>query len=207
MDIRTDEGWLTMTTKEKIKQIGFDLFAEKGYSDTSMNEIAEAVGIKKASMYAHFIGKEELFLAIYQDLTHEFDTRMDEVSAEIKNLPFEALIYASYSRYIEYFLENRKRIDFFYQLLYFKPEKLYHQLESHVASYQKRYQGQLEQVFEEGIAKGVLRPGNAHEMAMSFRCFREGILFMTLLNIGLKHDQKEQMWNHYWHGIRNPDAR
>ncbi len=195
-----------MTTKEKIKKIGFDLFAEQGYSNTSMNEIAEAVGIKKASLYAHFKGKDQLFLAIYHDLTQEFDSCMDKTTEEIKDLPFEELLYASYQRYIEYFLENRKRIDFFYQLLFFKPKSLYDQLESHIASYQKRYRGQLEQLFQAGIEKGALHPGDAEEMAMSFRCFREGVLFFILLNVGLKQDQMQQMWNQYWHGIKNPDS-
>lgn len=195
-----------MTTKEKIKKVGFDLFAEKGYSNTAMNEIAEAVGIKKASLYAHFKGKDQLFLAIYHDLTREFDDRMDKATEEIKDLPFDELLYGSYQRYIEYFLENRKRIDFFYQLLFFKPKSLYDQLESHVASYQKRYQGQLEQLFRAGIKKGAVRSGDAEEMAMSFRCFREGVLFFILLNVGLKQDQTEQMWKNYWNGIKNPDS-
>lgn len=48
------------TTKEKILEAAIDLFAQKGFDATSMREIAEAVGIKKASMYSHFNGKDEI---------------------------------------------------------------------------------------------------------------------------------------------------
>ena len=37
-----------------------------------MNEIADGVGIKKASLYAHFKGKEDLFFAVYEDLAQEY---------------------------------------------------------------------------------------------------------------------------------------
>ncbi len=49
-----------MTTKEKIFEASLDLFAQNGFDAVSMREIAEAVGIKKASLYSHFSGKDEL---------------------------------------------------------------------------------------------------------------------------------------------------
>lgn len=48
------------TTKDKIIEAAIDLFAEKGFDATSMREISEVVGIKKASMYSHFKGKDEI---------------------------------------------------------------------------------------------------------------------------------------------------
>lgn len=43
-----------MTTKEKITEEALTLFAEKGYKGTSVKNIADAVGIKDASLYNHF---------------------------------------------------------------------------------------------------------------------------------------------------------
>ncbi len=40
-------------TKEKIFEASIDLFSEKGFDAASMREIAEMVGIKKASLYSH----------------------------------------------------------------------------------------------------------------------------------------------------------
>jgi AcrR family transcriptional regulator len=48
------------TTKERIFEVALDLFSQKGFDAVSMREIAEAVGIKKASLYSHFSGKDEL---------------------------------------------------------------------------------------------------------------------------------------------------
>ncbi len=42
-------------------------FAVRGYDAASLNDIAAAVGIRKASLYAHFTGKDALFLAVLDD--------------------------------------------------------------------------------------------------------------------------------------------
>lgn len=54
------------TTKERIFKASIDLFAQKGFDATSMREIAEAVGIKKASMYGHFKSKDEIIDCVFQ---------------------------------------------------------------------------------------------------------------------------------------------
>jgi hypothetical protein len=54
------------TTKERIFGSAIELFAQKGFDATSMREIAEAVGIKKASMYSHFKSKDEILEKIIE---------------------------------------------------------------------------------------------------------------------------------------------
>lgn len=57
-----------MTTKDKIIYESLKLFSVKGYDGVSMREIAAAVGIKGASIYNHFSGKEEIFNAIFDTM-------------------------------------------------------------------------------------------------------------------------------------------
>lgn len=54
------------STKEKIFESAIDLFAKKGFDGTSMREIAEAVGIKKASLYSHYKSKNEIMDNIFK---------------------------------------------------------------------------------------------------------------------------------------------
>ena len=55
-----------MTTKEKITEEALTLFAQKGYKGTSVKNIADAVGIKDASLYNHFKSKQEIFDSIVE---------------------------------------------------------------------------------------------------------------------------------------------
>jgi len=50
-----------MSTYDQILVEAFDLFAELGFEGTSVQFIAGKVGIKAASLYAHFKGKDEIF--------------------------------------------------------------------------------------------------------------------------------------------------
>lgn len=52
--------------RNRILDAAFALFSEKGFTATSMRDIADAVGIKAASLYNHFAGKRELFDALVE---------------------------------------------------------------------------------------------------------------------------------------------
>ena len=54
-------------TKQKIVTASRDLFAKKGYSETSVRDILEAAEISKGNLYHHFKGKEFLFLHIMEE--------------------------------------------------------------------------------------------------------------------------------------------
>lgn len=58
-------------TKQKIVTTSRDLFAKKGYSETSIRDILEAAEISKGNLYHHFKGKEFLFLHIMEE-DHRF---------------------------------------------------------------------------------------------------------------------------------------
>jgi TetR/AcrR family transcriptional regulator, cholesterol catabolism regulator len=51
-------------TAARILDAATELFYEKGYHATSMREVAAVVGIKAASVYNHFSGKEEILFEI-----------------------------------------------------------------------------------------------------------------------------------------------
>jgi AcrR family transcriptional regulator len=62
-------------TKQKILNCALNLFCEKGYSETSIRDIASAVGIKAGSLYNHFSSKEEILPVMLNDYT-EFTKNM-----------------------------------------------------------------------------------------------------------------------------------
>lgn len=52
------------STKQEILDKALDLFSVQGYEATSVSQIADAVGIRKASLYSHFKSKQEILDAL-----------------------------------------------------------------------------------------------------------------------------------------------
>ncbi|TDD18265.1 TetR/AcrR family transcriptional regulator [Kribbella turkmenica] len=69
-------------TKTEIHRAAVELFSSQGYDKTSLREIAERVGITKASLYYHYSSKQDLLRAIvgtFLDDIFEVLARSDEL--------------------------------------------------------------------------------------------------------------------------------
>lgn len=53
-------------TRETIRAVALELFSTKGFEQTSLREIAERVGLTKASLYYHYSSKQALLLAVVE---------------------------------------------------------------------------------------------------------------------------------------------
>ncbi len=54
-------------TKRKIFETSMQLFAQKGYDATSVEEITATVGVAKGTLYYHFSSKEEIFQFLIEE--------------------------------------------------------------------------------------------------------------------------------------------
>lgn len=55
-------------TKKRILETALELFAQKGYLGTSMNDIAMQLGITKAALYKHYTSKQEILERIVEQM-------------------------------------------------------------------------------------------------------------------------------------------
>lgn len=60
-------------TKWQLFVNSVDLFARRGYHDVSVRDIAEATGIKAASIYNHFASKEHILATIYEFYDYQYN--------------------------------------------------------------------------------------------------------------------------------------
>ena len=67
--------------KEEIITVASQLFIEKGYNAISMRDIAQAMGIKAASLYNHINGKQEILSTIILEVAREFTKGMNDVAS------------------------------------------------------------------------------------------------------------------------------
>jgi AcrR family transcriptional regulator len=57
--------------RERIVQTALLVFAEKGYHETTMEDIAERLGVSEGAIYLYFKSKRELFKAIGESGEHQ----------------------------------------------------------------------------------------------------------------------------------------
>ncbi len=72
--------------KEDILEASFQVFSEKGYSKTNLNEIAAMCNTSRTPIYYHFKDKENLHGLALKMLLEKFEKRIDEILYNDKNL-------------------------------------------------------------------------------------------------------------------------
>lgn len=59
-------------TKQEILEAALDLFSVQGFEATSISQITNAVGIRKASLYSHFKNKQAILDALVQEVMAQY---------------------------------------------------------------------------------------------------------------------------------------
>ena len=62
-------------TKREILDAALELFSVQGYEATSISQLAQAVGIRKASLYSHFENKQAILDALIQSTLEQYEQR------------------------------------------------------------------------------------------------------------------------------------
>jgi AcrR family transcriptional regulator len=60
-------------TRSRLRELALQLFAEQGYEQTSLREIAERLGVTKAALYYYFKSKEDIVRSLVEDYMAEID--------------------------------------------------------------------------------------------------------------------------------------
>ncbi len=90
------------TTKDKLMFAALDLFSVKGYDATSVDEIAESIGIKGPNIYKYFKGKKGLFTELINTTQQGYKRKMGldasrtaqiRSAEDLKNFSLEQLMY------------------------------------------------------------------------------------------------------------------
>lgn len=74
-----------MDTRQRILREALRLFSQRGYDAVSVEQIAEAVGIKAPSLYKHYKGKQDIFDAVFAETARRYDAFTDSISVHLGN--------------------------------------------------------------------------------------------------------------------------
>ena len=163
-------------TKKKILDVSLDLFSKYGYEATSISQIADAVGMKKASLYSHFESKQDIFDSLIKVVTEHYEENSifaqvdwnnpDEDHSRFKDMTPEE-IAESVVRFISFTVHDPEvsRIRKLFTLEQFQNSELSAMAEK------RSYQDLMDYhtgLMKYLIANNVLKEGNPELMALQY---------------------------------------
>jgi AcrR family transcriptional regulator len=98
----------TDATQLRILDAATDVFAARGFTAATMADIVTRSGASIGSIYHHFGGKKELFLAIFERLAADIDRHIDAATRRAAHLDREQAFEANARAYLEAMWANRR---------------------------------------------------------------------------------------------------
>ena len=138
------------SVKSRIVSAAWQLFYEKGYNGTTVDDIIELSGTSKGSFYYYFSTKDELLNTlslILDDYYEELDRKMEP---EMNS--FSKLLYLNYEMHS--MMEEKISIDLLASLY---STQLVSERESHLLDQNRNYYRLVNQIVEEGQKRGQIR--------------------------------------------------
>lgn len=83
----------SLPAREQILDAAARLFVQKGFSATSTREIAEDCGMRQASLYYHFSGKDEILVELLHRSVRPTVDKVEKIEALVPPATHEAALY------------------------------------------------------------------------------------------------------------------
>jgi AcrR family transcriptional regulator len=161
------------TKEERRSQIldaAITCFAEKGYYETSMDDIVRAAGLSKGSLYWYFPGKRDLFRTLTESWMVEILTGLPERLAACKSASEKLFTLLSASRDSVAARPELARA----QLVFMAQAVRDPEIRDWFRQTHRAQRTFLAQIIEEGIASGEFRPLPADAVAGLIMAYGDG---------------------------------
>jgi AcrR family transcriptional regulator len=84
-------------TRTRIQEVALELFAERGYDQTSLREISDRLGLTKAALYYHFKTKDEILASTLEDYLAEVHALIDWAREQPRTVETRNVVLLRYS--------------------------------------------------------------------------------------------------------------
>jgi AcrR family transcriptional regulator len=187
---------------KEIKDIALKCFTTHGYEGASLSQIAEQVGMKKQSLYAHFKGKDDLFLQVLQDAKEtEISSKLQCLSKMGTQNPKTDLL--GYLQLVIDMFQKNEQLKFWLRISFFPPPHLAKAIDEEVIDTEKKIQPVLESKFQAWIDAKVIMEDAASIPTLAFLGVVDSIMLELVYgNNEIRLNEKlNASWTVFWRGI------
>lgn len=141
-----------LSKEEQIFEAAARIFKEKGYHATSVQDIADAVGLQKGSLYHYIPSKEDLLYRIAEQGITAVVQRLEDIASS--DLPATEKLRLAIENHVITLCRQLDRMAVF---LMEGRQALTDDHRAQIATHSSRYVQLMEQIMEEGIHSGDFR--------------------------------------------------
>ena len=139
--------------EEQLYTAALTLFREKGYHATSMQDIAEVVGVYKGSLYHYISGKEDLLLLVFERAMADLLLEMEAIATDAA-VPATTRLRRAIHAHVRAVASNQDGL-----IVYLHEWRaLAGARAAHVAAQRERYAELLADIVAAGVRSGEFRP-------------------------------------------------
>ncbi|MFT8310153.1 MAG: TetR/AcrR family transcriptional regulator [Sporolactobacillus sp.] len=188
---------------DEIKAAAVKYFTIYGYEGASLAQIGEEVGMKKQSIYAHFKGKDDLFLHVLQEAKEEYLYSKIKYFRDIDAQHPEKDLYGFLTMMIDLFQKN-EQLKFWLRMTFFPPVHLTKVIDKEVDDVETQVRVVLEEKFQGWIDHKKVVDDSAKRLTLAFL----GVVDSILVELVYGNDEKtlkeklDASWRVFWQGIQ-----
>ncbi|MBM7620830.1 AcrR family transcriptional regulator [Bacillus tianshenii] len=189
------------STYDKIKKSALQLFAQRGYYGTSLNDVANMVGIKKPSLYAHFKNKDELYKSIIIELVDVFTKKITLTHQNSKQQSTKEQLLGMVISMVDFWKDEEFGLLYKRSMLF--PEEQFQALthEQFVKS-ETHTTEILNRIFTEAISTEQIGEQPILPLIDAFYCLIDGLFVQRFFYEPEDYEAKvSHAFDHYWKGI------
>jgi AcrR family transcriptional regulator len=144
----------TGTRRREIDEVASGLFHANGYAATSVRDIARALDIQGASLYAHVASKEDVLWSIVDGAATAFETKAGEAVADTATSDPVERLAALVEAHVDVVTADPERASVFVtEWRYLSGDR-----RATIARRRDAYESRFRTVIDDGTAVGAFRP-------------------------------------------------
>lgn len=186
----------------EIKAAALKYFTLHGYEGASLSQIADEVGLKKQSIYAHFKGKDDLFLQVLRDAKETELYSKRHYFSKIDTRQPENDLYGFLQLTVDLFQKN-EQLKFWLRMSFFPPAHLTKAIEAEVIDIENQVQAILESKFQDWMDANAIVADSAKTPTLAFLGVVDSIMLSLVYDCDENRlkDKLEASWRVFWRGI------
>lgn len=146
-----------MRSKEKVTQVATQLFHEKGYQTTTVDELLEASGVTKSNFYYHFKSKEELALKILDVRMKQFESEVILSTLGEISLSPKKQLQRFYDRIANFHRDLKCKYGCPFGNLALEMSDVSEKFRKRLSAFFKNWEKAIEECVHEGVVRGEFR--------------------------------------------------